>query len=225
MPGDARRQDPGFEIRYMIDQSAGETASDLSNAETEAAIERSFATWESDRCTLKVDLVNRSYPGGDITIFDGYFNGKFGNPTLSDIVMAGWLPPSFFDTVFGPGGGEDILAFSITFTWVDADRKPTDLNGDNYLDTARDEIYFNDGFGAQDSDREEFPWSIDQAWPAMDVESISLHELGHGLGLGHFGPPPIAVMNPAFRGLRQSLLPADHSGACILFASGGRESK
>lgn len=35
-----------------------------------------------------------------------------------------------------------------------------------------------------------FPWGIDVGLPGIDVQSVTLHEHGHSLGLGHFGPFP-----------------------------------
>ena len=73
----------------------------------------------------------------------------------------------------------------VTFT----SRSPgqwSDINGDNYVDTAFSEIYYNDNFN----------WGINVIIPGIDVETVALHKSGHSLGVGHFGPPPEAVMNP-----------------------------
>jgi len=43
----------------------------------------------------------------------------------------------------------------------------------------------------------------------IDVETVALHENGHSLGLGHFGPPPDAVMNPVYAGIRHVPLSPD----------------
>ena len=65
------------------------------------------------------------------------------------------------------------------------------------MDVALSEIYFNDAFD----------WTLgpggDDAKPAIDVETAALHEIGHALSLGHFGPPPAAVMNPVYDGPRR----------------------
>ncbi len=139
----------------------------------------------------KVNLVKRADTGADPDIFDAFFGfGQFGNPFLADIVNAGWLPRAFFEAVGGPGGGRGILAFSVTFIFTDADDNPTDINGDNYLDTALNEVYYNDTFGNPNNDRVGNPWGINIVLPGIDVETVALHENGHSLGLGHFGPPP-----------------------------------
>ncbi|MBC8647056.1 MAG: hypothetical protein H7X85_07825 [Thermoanaerobaculia bacterium] len=42
---DPRRLADGTNITYLVDQSDGDTASGLSNAQTEAAIDRAMDTW------------------------------------------------------------------------------------------------------------------------------------------------------------------------------------
>jgi hypothetical protein len=55
--------------------------------------------------------------------------------------------------------------------------------------------------------------------PGIDVETVALHENGHGLGIGHFGPPPIAVLNPVYGGLRHQPFAIDNAGMCAVYAS------
>jgi hypothetical protein len=217
---DERRLADGTNITYLVDQSDGATASGLTSARTEAAIDSSFDTWQAERCLKKVDLVKRADSGADPDIFDSFFGfGGSGNPFLADIVNAGWLPRAFFEAVGGPGGGRGILAFSVTFIFTEDDGTPTDINGDNRLDSALNEVYYNDTFGDPADDRAGNPWGIDVPLPGIDVETVALHENGHSLGIGHFGPPPAAVMNPIYAGIRQSPLSADHSGMCTVWAS------
>lgn len=221
VPNDARRFAQGTDITYLVDQSDGATASGLTSAQTEAAIDRAMNTWQAERCLKKVDIVKRADSGADPDIFDAFFGfGGFGNPFLADIVGAGWLPKGFFDAVFGPGGGEFVLAFTVSFIFVDSGTGlPTDVNGDNRLDTALSEVYYNDNFGDPGGTRPGFPWAINLFPPAIDVESVALHENAHALGLGHFGPPPTAVMNPSYVLIQQSPLPADHAGMCAVYGS------
>ena len=217
---DDRRLADGENITYLVDQSDGATASGLSSAQTEAAIDRALATWDAHRCLRKVDLVKRADSAADPDIFDFFFGfGGFGDPFLADIVNAGWLPRAFFEAVGGPGGGRGILAFSVTFIFIDDAGNPTDVNGDNRLDTALNEVYYNDNFGNPAGDRAGNPWRIDQPLPAIDVETVGLHENGHSLGLGHFGPPPSAVMNPVYAGIRQTPRAVDGAGMCTVWAS------
>lgn len=218
--GDPRRLADGNNITYLVDQSDGATASGLTNAQTEAAIDRAMDTWQANKCFKKVDIVKRSDSGADPDIFDAFFGfGGFGDPFLADVTEAGWLPRAFFEAVGGPGGGRGILAFSVTFIFVNSDGSPTDINGDNRLDSALNEVYYNDNFGDPAGDRAGNPWGIDIALPGIDVETVALHENGHSLGIGHFGPPPAAVMNPVYAGIRHSPLSADSAGMCAVWAS------
>jgi hypothetical protein len=58
------------------------------------------------------------------------------------------LPREFFEAVGGPGGGRGTLTFSARFVFTDdVTDVPTDINGDNYLDAALNEVYYNDTFG------------------------------------------------------------------------------
>ncbi len=219
VPNDPRRLAQGIDITYLVDQSDGATASGLTNAQTEAAIDRSMTTWENEQALQKVDIVKRADSGADPDIFDFFFGfGGFGNPFLADITSAGWLPRAFFEAVGGPGGGRGILAFSVTFIFVSGG-VPTDINGDNYLDTALNEVYYNNTFGQAGTDRVGNPWGINVALPGIDVETVALHENGHSLGIGHFGPPPDAVLNPVYAGIRQSPFPADQAGMHTVWSS------
>ncbi len=132
---------------------------------------------------------------------------------MADIVNAGWWPKAFFEAVGGPGGGDDILAFSVTFIFGFYDDQgnfiPSDVNGDNYLDTALNEVYYNDGFN----------WGIDANLPQYDVETVALHENGHSLCIDHFGPPPAAVMNPVYAGINHEPYPADLAGMVAVWGS------
>jgi hypothetical protein len=217
---DPRRLADGSRITYLVDQSDGVTASGLTNAQTEAAIDRAFTTWQNERAFDKVDLVKRADSGADPDIYDAFFGfGGFGDPFLADIVNAGWYPRAFFEAAGGPGGGRGILAFSVSFIFTDDDGVPTDINGDNYLDTALNEVYYNDNFGNPAGDRAGNPWGIDILLPGIDVETVALHENGHSLGVGHFGPPPAAVMNPVYAGIRHAPYAVDQAGMSSLWRS------
>jgi len=220
VPNDERRLADGDNITYLVDKSDGKTASGLSSAQTEAAINRAFNTWSADSCLTNVDLVKRNDSGADPDIYDSFFGfGREGNPFLADIVNAGWLPREFFEAVGGPGGGRGILAFSVTFIFTEDDGTPTDIDGNNKLDSALNEVYYNDTFGNRRTDRAGNPWGIDIVLPGIDVETVALHENGHSLGLGHFGPPPDAVMNPVYAGIRHEPLDPDSSGMCAIWSS------
>jgi len=220
VPNDPRRLADGTNITYIFDRSGGRTASGLTAAQTEAAVDAALATWSSDDALKQVAIVKRPDPGTDITIFDAFFGfGGSGNPFAADIVDAGFYPRAFFEAVGGPGGGRGILAFSVSFIFVDNNGNPTDINGDNYFDTALNEVYFNTTFGDPASDRAGNPWVINQPLPAIDVQTVALHENGHSLELGHFGPPPDAVMNPVYAGIRHAPFPTDDAGMSAVWQS------
>ena len=230
VPNDDRRDAQDDDLTYLIATNRGATASGLTPQQTTGAIQRAFATWSADAALKKVDLVERRYQGGDVSIFDELidgaagtsfddFRGQAGNPFVADIVNVGWLPRDYFEVVGGPGGGRGILAFSVTFIFVDEAGNPTDVNGDNYLDAALNEVYYNDTFGDPANDRAGNPWRIDQPLPAIDVQTVALHENGHSLALGHFGPEPEAVMNPVYAGIRHDPFPTDDAGLNAAFSS------
>jgi hypothetical protein len=216
---DPRRLADGENITYLVDQSDGATSSGLTSTQTEAALDRALATWNDDKCLRKTNIIKRADSGADPDIFDYFLGfGGLGDPFLADIVEAGWLPPAFFEAAGGPGGANGILAFTVTFIFTDDDGNPTDINNDHYLDTALAEVYYNDNFG-KPGPRAGNPWGINIALPGIDVQTVGLHENGHALGLGHFGPPPAAVMNPVYAGIRQTPLSTDNAGMCAVWAS------
>lgn len=220
VPGDPRRQADGNNITYLVDQSDGNTASGLPSADSEAAIDRALATWGADSCMSNAKLVKRVDTGEDPDVFDGLLGyGSVGTPFLADIVEGGWLPRPFFEAL-APGGGRGIVAVTLTFTFNDpVTGEPTDINGDNFLDVAFTEVYYNDNFGDPNGDRPANKWGIDVALPRVDVETVAVHENGHSLELGHFGPPPAALMNPRYAGISQDLHPIDHAGLCSVWGS------
>lgn len=203
---DSRRAADGTKLSYLVDQK-GISAS-LDPAVAEATLDRAMKTWAADSCLYRTALVKRTDTGEDADIFDSVLGyGDFGNYRLADIVHAGFMPPSFFDAVNGPGSASTILAFSVTFVFVGADGNPTDVNKDGYLDTATSEIYYNDGFS----------WLLD-AKGGIDLQTVALHEVGHSLGLGHVGPPLEAVMNPVYAGVSRDLKPLDHATLCNVWS-------
>lgn len=220
VPFDERRVAQGAALTYLVDGSDGKTSSGVRASDTEAAIDAAMNTWAANGCLGNVPVYKVADPGQDPDIFDSFFGfGREGYPFYADIVHAGWLPGDYFEAAGGPGGGRGILAFSVTFVFTDEAGNPTDINGDNFLDTALNEVYYNDAFGGRGYDREGNSWAIGQDLPAIDVQTVSFHESGHSLGLGHFGPPPDAVMNPRYAGIRLTAYSSDESGMCANYQS------
>jgi len=219
VPGDPRRFADGNNITYLVDRSDGGTASGLTADQTEAAIDRAMATWNQETCLHHVNLVKRNDTEADPDVYDSFLGvGAYGAIYLADIVHAGWLPQSFFE--LATGSPDKFLAISITFVFVNPlTGQPTDMNDDGYLDSAFNEVYYNNVFGAPDGSAPDKPWGIDVSLPGYDVESLALHESGHSLGLGHIDPPPDAVMNPIYAGRRQVPLSADRAALCALWES------
>jgi hypothetical protein len=225
VPNDPRRLADGDNITYLVRDSHGVTASGLSAAQTAGAIDVALSTWDGTKPLRKVKFIKRSETATDPDVFDGFVPG-FGDPNeatatpfQADIVEAGWRPRGFFEAVGGAGGGRSILAFTVSFIFVDQNGAPTDINGDNYFDAAFSEVYYNDNFGDPAGDRAGNPWGANILLPGVDVQTVALHENGHALGIGHFGPPPAAVMNPVYAGIRQSPFPTDLASMSAVWSS------
>jgi len=117
----------------------------------------------------------------------------------------------------GPG----VLGATFPFIFVDGG-VPTDIDNDGNFDYAFAIIAYSS----------EFPWGIDtNTFPFIDVETVALHEMGHGLGQAHFGKAfltlsngkvhfaPRSVMNAGYSGLQQSPTGTDNAGHCSMFGS------
>lgn len=219
IPGDPRRGALDDALTYVVDQSDGATSNGLTNAQTEAAIDRALQTWDSGTQCSNLPVVKLTDDGSDFDLVDlllGFPGAGFDN-FLADIVEAGWVPAPFFDLVV-PGGSQFILGVTFTFNFVG----DLDINDDGFIDTALKEVYYNDGFA----------WGIDTGnGDDIDVQSVALHENGHSFDLAHFGRifgtfgngkihlAPRAVMNAAYSGQQQEFSGSDLAGHCSLFGS------
>ena len=205
VPGDPRRGG-GSNITYTTDQTEG-TVDGLTQAQTNAAIGRAMSTWDNVNCsTLPIDAVGN--PGTDIGVIE-FLNGLGGSPFFfADLTHAGWLPPG----ILAP----NVIAVTFTFVWIDGAGNPTDVDNDGKQDVAFREILYNDLF----------TWQIDGN---IDVETVALHEAGHGLSQGHFGKgfvtssngklhfSPRAVMNATYSGVQQDIDQTDNAGHCSIW--------
>jgi hypothetical protein len=210
VPRDPRRTwsgpAPGSDdITHAIDRTADAAppGGGLTEAETTPAIRRAMATWDAVACsTLPITEVPDF--GLDLGVA-AFLNGLGGGPFIvADLMHAGWGDVDFAGTT---------LAATITFLFIDpATGEFTDVDGDGRLDVAFREIYYDPSW----------IWAIGQN---IDVESIALHEAGHGLSQAHFGTirirndgllqaTPWAVMNALYARPQQRLLGSDIGGHC-----------
>lgn len=214
IPDDPRRGgvdgDPNT-IDVLVDFFEGFTSSGLGPVQTTEAIARSTATWDAETCS---ELGLSVFPVGvDLGLVQWAF-GFGGGAVATDVMHAGWLPGAFFDMV-APGGSGFILGVTFTLVWAFGD-----LDENGRPDLAAREIYYNDAFS----------WADDGA-TNIDVETVALHEGGHGLSQAHFGKifgtvangklhfAPRAVMNAAYTGPQLALTGTDNGGHCSIWAN------
>jgi hypothetical protein len=228
VPNDPRRFG-NRNISYAIDGTELAATGVPSEDGVIDAIDQAMGTWNGVACST-IPIVKADDYGLDLGYVQ-YLAGYGGLPGwVADISHAGWLPAAFFDEV-APGGSEYIIGVTYTFVWVTATGQCTDVDRNAKCDVAFREIYYNNYF----------LWSLDgPAWndPEIDVETIVLHETGHGLSQGHFGkmfvdasdklPPysvshlhfsPRAVMNAVYWDTQRSLLGSDVAGHCSIWGA------
>lgn len=216
VPGDPRLG--GFtNMFYAVDDAEGATASGLSSAQTEAAIDRAMATWDGVTCS---DMGLTKIGGSNFGQVQDFFTNPafpgFGILPLPIVLHSGVLPGSFFDQV-APGGGNFILGVAFTLVFIDANGNPTDIDNNGKSDVAIKEIYYNDNFSWNDGS-------------TYDFETVALHEAGHGLSQAHFGKAfrtgangklhfsPRAVMNATYSGVQTEINQSDLGGHCSNWA-------
>lgn len=212
--------DGSTDISYYVDQFY--PGLDLDLTSKEAAIDRAALTWADASCSdlglYKVPA--QSDPIGVIGFLEGY---NYFPTYIADVNHAGWLPPAFFDEI-ATNGGQFILGATFTLV-LTLNGEPIDTNGDGKIDVALREIYYNDNFVWGDNDEDVANFA------AVDVESIALHEMGHGLSQAHFGKAflsnkgelvfsPEAIMNAGyFGGYQADLKGTDISGHCSIWGN------
>jgi hypothetical protein len=207
VPGDPRRG--GFtDIAYIVDQAEG-AIDGLTTAQTTAAIDRAMATWDDVNCSVIPITKLPNIPAADIGVVE-FLSGLGGSPfVFADVTHAGWLPGG----ILPPG----VIAVTFTFVFVSGPN-PTDIDNNGRADVAFREILYNNAF----------TWAINAN---IDVETVALHESGHGLSQGHDGAlfqttangrfhfSPRAVMNAGYTGVQQNLRTTDNGGHCSIWAS------
>lgn len=219
VPGDPRRGGR-TDITYLVDQSQGATNDGETNAQTEPAIDRAMATWDGVSCS-DIPVVKVADNGTDPDIIDAAVDGSSAKLQVADITHGGWVPNGFYPT--------NVIAATHTFIFGTVDPGPppafvpSDIDNNGKFDTAFREIFYHDRFS----------WGINAN---IDVETIALHESGHGLSQGHFGSAflsggngklhfsPLAVMNAAYSGIQQALAGSDNGGHCSIWAQWPQQS-
>lgn len=199
-------------ITYAVDQTtdAVPVFGGLSAAQTDAAIVRAMASWEAVNCS-DLGLVRNPDFGADIGVI-AFINGFGGSPfVFADVQHAGWRDINFAGSILG---------VTFTFIFVDDQGNPVDQDGNGRTDVAFREIYYDPSFGWADD-------GVDDT--DIDVESVALHEAGHGLSQAHFGKvwlkndgslkaSPRAVMNALYAAPFRSLAGTDNGGHCSNWA-------
>ena len=219
--------DGSSNISYYVDSTR--PSEDLDLGTTTEAINRAMSTWDNLTCselgifefTPEIEtstgyVAKLVYDLGWIAIDLGGNYGYFG-----DVIHSGWLPAEFFDIpqIFGPDGGSDsVLGVTFTIQFTDEEGNLVDYDNNGKYDIAWREIYYNDTFTWNDGD-------------TYDVETVALHEAGHGLSQAHFGKAfrsggnqrlhfsPRAVMNAAYSGIQTEIARTDEAGHCSNWAS------
>lgn len=208
IPFDERRawSLPGPQITFAIDQTGDAVPpfGALTAAQTTAAIVAAMATWDALTCSTLPLVQNPSF-GLDVGVV-AFLLGLGGSPfVFGDVHHAGWRDINF-------AGG--ILGVTFTFVFVDEAGEPTDVDGNGRLDVAFREIYYDPSFS----------WAVNGV-ANVDVQTVALHEMGHGLSQDHFGKvwlkndgslaaSPRAVMNALYAGPLRILLGPDIGGHC-----------
>ncbi len=214
VPNDPRRagRSPPPGINYIIDQ-VDAAADALTAAQTTAAIVRAMDTWENVQCS-HIPLSRRADVAVDVGVLEriNFFGpglgGSFG--IFADIHHAGWLPAGRLPN--------NVIAATFTAIFIIPGVGPSDIDNNGLIDVAFREIYYND----------RFLWQVNTG---VDVESIALHEAGHGLSQAHFGKlfrtdsngmfhfAPRAVMNAGYTGVQQVLAGTDNGGHCSIWSN------
>jgi len=212
----------GTAVPYWIDDTQLGTSSGMSEQETFDAFVNTMETWDAITCSSGLDIPFLGVPGVDVG-FVQFLTGYGGSSSFipGTILHGGILPPEFFEDVLGAGSGDGTIGVTFTFTWTDdVTGEPADIDGNRKSDVAIKEIYINDNFNFQNAPNDVLFDGI------TDLETVVLHEVGHGLSQGHFGTAfrdsgqgrlhfsPAALMNAGYTVGRRYVSNTDESGHC-----------
>lgn len=208
VPNDPRRG--GYsDIAYGYDGLEGATSSGLSQSETDDAILSAMNTWDNISCSSGLELYDLGASPFDLG-YVSWFYGYGGTEFFTDVMHSGFN--GFIEWAYGTG--TNILGVTFTFVWTDGGA-PTDMDNNGKDDVAFRDIYYNDAYN----------WQTDGS-SGIDVETVVLHETGHGLSQGHFGKlsrtdkngkfhfSPRAVMNAGYTGIQTTIGETDNGGHC-----------
>ncbi len=213
VPGLQFLSDGTTDVTYYVDQNR--PSNDMSVEASTMAINGAMNTWDNVTCS-ELGMTEVPYDGrptGLVAAFFG-FGGSFNY--VADVTHNGWMPAEFFE-ILEPGGSNFILGVTFTIIWQDANGNPVDTDNNGKVDVAWREIYYNDNF----------PWNIGSTF---DVQTVALHEAGHGLSQAHFGKAflsngngkvhfsPRAVMNASYSGVQTAIMQSDNAGHCSNWA-------
>lgn len=224
VPGDPRRGG-----RTNITYRSDGTQPSLDPVNTFGAIDAAMQTWEAVTCsTIPIsDLGDTAVDIGFIqSLVPGFGgNGNIAEPIINGVDLShdGHLPGAWFTAAFGPSGN-NILGVTFTIIFTDALGNATDIDNNGAGDVAYREIYYNDRF-VWENDPNDVPGD-----GRFDLQTVALHESGHGLSQAHFGNAfignngklhlaPAAVMNAGYIFGRQQLTGTDNAGHCSNWAS------
>lgn len=192
-------------ITMVLDRSdfttdLGADAASLDSVD--AALQSAFDTWADVSTTDKLSFERQPDLGGNYDVFDG-LSGSLDQGAdwrYANIVIGGWLSKSYFDSL-APGGGEGILAVAWTAKLRGGSSPKPEWTSD---------IFFNDFF----------TWSTDPGAGEIDIETVAVHEIGHGIGFDHENDV-LSVMNSFYDGIQRDLFPDDEAAVAALYGSGG----
>ena len=206
VPGDPRRtwsSVTGTMITYAIDTTLDAVPlwGGLTAEETEAAILRATNTWGTLQCST-LGLVRNPDSDMDIGVIAAGVRASDAY-MFADIQHAGFR---YLDI-------QGILALTYTFVFP-----MSDIDNDGRIDTAFRETYYD----------KSAIWTDDGVGD-IDLETVALHEIGHGLSQAHFGrvffdrklnlkAAPRAAMNGTYIDPQRTLRGTDRAGHCSNWA-------
>jgi hypothetical protein len=195
------------DITFAVDETGDATPplGGTSGAAANAAIRRAMTTWRAIGCAPGIGLTERSSGGQDLG-YIAFLNIR--KKVASDFIAADVMHSGWRDIDFAGG----VLGVTFTLIFIDDAGNPTDIDGDGRNDVAFRDIYYDPSWNWRNGAN-------------IDIESVALHEAGHGLSQAHFGnlfvrndgffdPSPRAVMNAFYSAPLTALLGTDEAGHC-----------